>query len=162
VVNAYLQLEERNRFFRGMVAWLGFKHVELTFIVAARAGSPSRWSLLKLIALAIDASTSFSSKPLQLVILMGVLFMLGAGVLAVWVMIQFVTGTAIGGFTTVILLQLIVGSILMLGLGLIGIYLAKIYDEVKNRPSYIINETVQSTVAHSNEKTDSNYVPKDA
>lgn len=140
VVDAWLALDERNRFFRGMVAWLGFRHVEITFVTPQRQVGKSSWSFLRLLALAMDAATSFSSKPLQLVTLMGVIFSFGALLLTVRVIYQIIVGTAVSGFATVILLLLIIGSSTLLGLGLIGVYLAKIYNEVKRRPHYIESE----------------------
>jgi polyisoprenyl-phosphate glycosyltransferase len=141
VVDAWLALDERNRFFRGMVAWLGFRHVQVTFVTPRRQGGKSSWSVLRLIALALEAVTSFSSKPLQFVTLMGAVFSLGALILTARVLYQIIVGTAVSGFATVILLLLIIGSSTLFGLGLIGMYLAKIYAEIKRRPLYVESET---------------------
>ncbi len=91
---------------------------------------------------AVTALTSFSSLPLHIVTLTGGLFLLVAITLGCWSLVRWVTGTAVSGFTTVILLQLSVGSILMVSLGIIGQYLAHIYTEVKRRPRYVVAEQI--------------------
>jgi polyisoprenyl-phosphate glycosyltransferase len=140
VLEAWLSLGERNLFFRGMHAWLGFRRVQLPFEVPERAGGHSAWSVWSLLRLAITAVTSFSSAPLQLISLAGGAFALFAVVLGVQTLYQKLSGHALDGFTTVILLLLVIGSVTMLGLGIIGSYIARIYDEVKARPRYIVAE----------------------
>ena len=140
VVSALLQMPERETFFRGMSAWVGYTRKEIYFKVPQRETGKSRWSPLKLVRLAITAFTSFSSLPLQFVTFIGILFLLGSVVLGIQTLVMKLRGLAIGGFTTVILLLLIVGSCLMISLGMIGMYIARIYNEVKARPRYIISE----------------------
>jgi glycosyltransferase involved in cell wall biosynthesis len=143
VVDAFLDLEERSRFFRGMVPWLGFKHVEVTFVTSERKTGKSRWSFWKLISLMVTAITSFSTRPLQIITLLGGLFLIFSVFLGGLVIYQISTDQAVEGFATVILLQLIIGSIIMFGLGLIGTYLAKVFEEVKQRPFYVIKDTLK-------------------
>ena len=140
VVAALLQMPERETFFRGMSAWVGYTRKEIYFKVPQRETGKSRWSPLKLVRLAITAFTSFSSLPLQFVTFIGILFLLGSVILGIQTLVMKLRGLAIGGFTTVILLLLIVGSCLMISLGMIGMYIARIYNEVKARPRYIISE----------------------
>jgi glycosyltransferase involved in cell wall biosynthesis len=140
VLDAWRSLGERNLFFRGMHAWLGFRRVQLPFEVPERTEGHSNWSVWALLRLAITAVTSFSSAPLQLISLAGGAFALFALVLGVQTLYQKMSGHALDGFTTVILLLLVIGSVTMLGLGIIGSYIARIYDEVKARPRYIIAE----------------------
>lgn len=142
VVEAWKRLGERNTFFRGMSTWVGFKRVSIPFNVSERKTGKSGWSFFKLLKLAIDAITSYSSVPLQVVTLIGVLFLLGSVVLGIQTLYKKFAGQALSGFTTVILLQLIIGSCLMISLGIIGTYLARIYDEVKSRPRYIVSEEI--------------------
>lgn len=139
-VKALLQMPERETFFRGMSAWVGYTRKEIYFKVPQRESGKSRWSPLKLVRLAITALTSFSSLPLQFVTFIGILFLLGSVILGIQTLIMKLKGLAIGGFTTVILLLLIVGSCLMISLGMIGMYIARIYNEVKARPRYIVSE----------------------
>jgi dolichol-phosphate mannosyltransferase len=139
VVAAWRQLPERDTFFRGMSAWVGFNRYQLPFAVERRVAGSSKWSPIKLGKLFISAITAFSSLPLQIITFLGGLLFFGSLILAGQALYLKYTGQALSGFTTVILLQLIIGSSLMFSLGIIGTYLARIYDEVKNRPRYIIS-----------------------
>ncbi len=143
-VNAYLQMEERNVFFRGMTAWLGFRRVQIPFEVAGRVGGQTGWSVLRRIGLALTGITAFSALPLQIITFAGMLFLLFAFALGVQTLFVFLSGNAVSGFTTVILLLLFIGSILMISLGIIGEYLARIYQEVKGRPRYIIAQSIEA------------------
>jgi len=140
VVNAWLRMGETCTFYRGMTEWLGFRHVRLPIEIEKRAGGDTSWSLLRLIALALTATTSFSTIALHLVTLLGIIFIVFAAALGAHTLILWVSGRAIEGFTTVILLQLIIGGCIMLGLGAIGQYLANIYWETKKRPRYVLGE----------------------
>lgn len=140
VVEAILKMPEKQFFFRAISSWVGFKSTTVEFEVQERTQGTSKWSLKSLVKYAVTNITSFSSAPLQLVTLAGVIFLIFALILTVQTLIRFVTGDALEGFTTVILLQLISSSILMLAIGIIGYYIAKIYDEVKARPRYIVAE----------------------
>jgi len=140
VLDAWSAMPERNLFFRGMSAWLGFRRKELPFKVEARAGGRSGWSTRRLVRLAITGITAFSSVPIHVITLMGCLFLVFAIALGAQTLYNWTTGTAVTGFTTVILLVLIVGSMLMIGLGVIGTYTSRIYDEVKGRPRYVVAE----------------------
>jgi glycosyltransferase involved in cell wall biosynthesis len=141
-IDALSSMKDRNLFFRGMSAWIGFKRETVEFSVPSRAGGQSGWSLRKLIHLAFTGITSFSSLPLQLITFIGFLFFIFAFILGIQTLYMKITGKAFSGFTTVILLQLIIGSIMMWGLGMIGLYISRIYDEVKGRPRYIIDGTI--------------------
>src|SRR5215813_4092124 len=142
VVNAWLEMQEREVFFRGMTAWLGFSRAQIPFEVARRNGGASGWSLIRRVRLALTGISAFSSLPLQFVTFAGVLFLLFAIPLAAETMFMLLSGRALSGFTTVILLLLIIGSLLMISLGIIGEYLARIYEEVKRRPRYIVAQSV--------------------
>jgi glycosyltransferase involved in cell wall biosynthesis len=146
VVDQISQMPEKETFYRGLSAWVGYKRTQVYFNVPERKTGKSRWSTLKLFRLAIGAFTSFSSIPLQFVTFIGILFLIGSVILGIQTLIMKLKGWAIGGFTTVILLLLIIGSCLMISLGMIGIYIARIYNEVKSRPRYIISE---QTTYHS-------------
>ncbi len=143
VVKTLLNMPEKETFFRGLSAWVGYSRAEVHFKVPDRQSGKSRWSPLKLFRLAITAFTSFSSLPLQFVTFIGILFLAGSVVLGIQTLVMKLRGLAIGGFTTVILLLLIIGSCLMMSLGMIGTYIARIYNEVKARPRYIVSEEYQ-------------------
>lgn len=144
VVKAWLQMGERNLFFRGMSAWLGFKHVQIPFEVPERIGGQSSMSIARLTRLAITAVTSFSSLPLHIVTILGGLFLLFAIIVGIQTIYNWLTGGSVEGFTTVILLELTIGSLLMITLGVIGEYIARIYEEVKRRPRYIVSQTIDN------------------
>ena len=143
-VDAWRTMKERDTFFRGMSAWVGFKRYRMPFVVAARTEGTTQWSPIKLGKLFMSASRAFSSLPLQIVTFIGGLFFIGSILLAIQTLYMKLSGHAFDGFTTVILLQLIIGSSLMLSLGIIGTYLARIYDEVKGRPRYLVSQIAQS------------------
>jgi glycosyltransferase involved in cell wall biosynthesis len=144
VIQAWERMGEKNVFFRGMTKWLGFKRVELEFDVHTRAEGVSRWGFLNLLKLAISAIVSFSSLPLRLVSIFGVMFLVGAVVLGGQTLYRKMIGDAVTGFTTVIILQLIIGSIIMVSLGIIGEYISAVYQEVKGRPRYVISRSLEN------------------
>lgn len=143
VVEAWKELPERASFFRGMSAWLGFERKEIEFDVAERVNGKSKWSLLRLIRLAVNAITSYTSVPLHCITVLGIIMFFVAFVMGIQTLFMKISGRASSGFTTVILLQLIIGSAIMTSLGIIGIYLTKIYKEVKARPRYLISDFIR-------------------
>lgn len=145
VVLALRSMNERGTFFRGMSAWVGYNRISIPFNVGVRAKGVSKWSLLKLCKLAVKAITSFSSFPLQIVTFIGVFFLAGALILGIQTLYMKLMGIALSGFTTVILLLLIIGSALMISLGIIGTYIARIYEEVKGRPRFIVADEIKSS-----------------
>jgi dolichol-phosphate mannosyltransferase len=140
VLDEWRRLGERGTFFRGLVSWLGFTRTTVRFDVPPRKNGRSRWSFGGLSALAVSAVTSFSALPLQLVTVLGLIMLVVAIVIGLQAVRLWAEGLAFPGFTTVILLQLIIGGVLMLSLGIIGTYIARIYDEVKARPRYVVRE----------------------
>jgi glycosyltransferase involved in cell wall biosynthesis len=142
VTDTWLAMRERNVFFRGMTAWMGFSTVKVPFQVVARRGGRSGWSYLRRAKLALIGITTFSSFPLHLVTFAGVIFFIFAVGLGIQTLYLKLAGRALTGFATVILLELIIGSLLMISLGIIGEYLARIYEEVKGRPRYIVTESI--------------------
>ena len=143
-VDEFLKLPERNIFFRALSSWVGFKTTYVEFDVREREAGASKWSFKSLFRYAVNNITSFSAAPMQIVTLCGAIFSLFALGLGIQSLYMYFAGHAVAGFTTVILLILILGSILMFSLGVIGYYIAKIYDEVKMRPRYIISQVIKS------------------
>jgi dolichol-phosphate mannosyltransferase len=141
VVEQWRRLGEHDTFFRGLSAWLGFRRTTFSFEVAERQTGGSKWSPIKLASLSLNAITGFSALPLQFITIMGLILLAGSVVLGVQTLVNWFTGHADTGFTTVILLQLLIGGSIMISLGLIGIYIARIFTEVKGRPRYIIAAT---------------------
>ena len=152
VVDVLLELPEKNTFFRALTFWAGFTSTTVEYEVQERAYGQSKWSLLSLMKYAITNATSFSTLPLQLVTLMGMISILFSIILAIQTMIKYLSGTAVEGFTTVILLVLIIGGFIMLSLGIIGHYIARIYEEVKGRPRYIVSKVTDNVMGNATGK----------
>jgi len=152
VVEAWKELPERATFFRGMSAWLGYDRKQIPFDVAERVNGKSKWSLIRLIRLAVNAITSYTSVPLHCITVLGVLMFVGAIILGIQTLYMKFSGRALSGFTTVILLLLIIGSSLMISLGMIGIYLSKIYKEVKHRPRYLVAKSINADISRSDKQ----------
>ncbi|MBR4831060.1 MAG: glycosyltransferase, partial [Butyrivibrio sp.] len=140
-VNVLLNMNEKNAFFRALSSWVGFKSAEVEYDVREREAGTSKWSTKALIKYAITNITSFTSAPLQIVTIMGVIMLVIAVLQTIEAIVRYATGTARPGFTTVIVLICVSSSFIMIGLGIIGFYISKIYDEVKGRPRYIIDRT---------------------
>lgn len=139
-MDALLLMPERAPFFRALSSWVGFRSITIPFEVQERAIGTSKWSLWSLTKYAIQNITSFSGAPMQFVSLMGWGMLLASVILGVQSLYKYFSGNALEGFTTVILLQLIIGSVLMISLGIIGHYISRIYNEIKARPRYIISK----------------------
>lgn len=149
VIDVLLDLKESNTFFRALSFWVGFKSTSISYEVQERTAGKSKWSFMSLLKYAIMNTTSFTTAPLQLVTFLGVLSIALAVIMSVQTLVRYFMGNAVEGFTTVILLVLMIGGFIMISLGIIGHYLSRIYDEVKGRPRYIIaRETGKEEVKH--------------
>lgn len=138
VVEAWKKLPEKNTFFRGLSAWVGYKRYAMPFEVAPRAGGNTKWTLRSLMRLAVNSITAYTAAPLFIVFWLGVIMGIGAVIMTIQTLYNFFSNQADPGFSTVILLQLFIGSAIMISLSIIGMYISKIYDEVKARPRYLI------------------------
>jgi len=141
-VKILLNLQERDTYFRGLIEWIGLRKISIPFNVEERKHGKSKWSFVKLIKLSISSITSFSSFPLQIVTFIGMLFLIFSIVLGAHTILNWILHRSVEGFTTVILLILITGSCIMISLGIIGIYISKIFEEVKKRPKFIVCDRV--------------------
>ncbi|MBW9151325.1 glycosyltransferase family 2 protein [Clostridium estertheticum] len=144
VVEAWVNMPERITFFRGMTAWLGFSRVQIEFDVAPRIEGTTSWKFTTLVRLALHAVVTFTSWPLSFVFIIGMMFFVGSIILGIQTLYMKLMGVAVTGFTTVILLLLSMNSMIMLGIGILGEYIAAIYDEVKGRPRYIVSQKTQN------------------
>jgi glycosyltransferase involved in cell wall biosynthesis len=136
------QLPERQRFYRGLSNWVGFRHATVPFDVEARAAGEGKWTFWKLVGLATTAIVSFTSAPLRIVTILGFTTLALAFVIATEALVGWLRGHAVSGFATTIITLLILGSFIMISLGIIGEYIAKIYDEIKERPTYLVEHRV--------------------
>ena len=144
VVQALLAMPERKMFFRAMSSWIGFKTTSVAFDVRERRAGRSKWSTTSLIRYALNNIAAYSSLPMQLVTGAGLFSLMLSLVLGVQTIVKYCSGRAVEGFTTVILLILLLGSIIMISLGIIGYYISRIYEEVRGRPRYIISERINN------------------
>ena len=139
-LDALLSLPEQARFIRGMVAWVGFRQVPIAYDRAERHAGQSKYPLSKMIRFALDAVTGFSTAPLRMASHIG-LWLVAASVLLVgYIAVGFFTGTAIQGWTSLMLVVVVLGAVQMFVLGMIGEYLGRLYMESKHRPLYIVAE----------------------
>ena len=140
-VNVILTMREKRAFFRALSSWVGFRTTEVSYEVRERTAGESKWSTWSLMKYAVSNITAFTAMPLHLVTVFGVITLLTSVVLGIIALAQKIAGTALGGFTTVIILLLFLGSLIMISLGIIGYYVGNIYEEIKDRPRYIIADT---------------------
>lgn len=138
VIDAWKTMHESVTFFRGMSAWVGYKRAQIPFEVQERKSGSSKWSVKGLARLAVQAITSYTSAPIYMVVWLGVVILFIDLILFIQTLFMKFSGRALTGFTTVILLILGIGSCIIISLGVIGIYISKIYDEIKGRPRYLI------------------------
>jgi len=137
-LDALLGLRERNRYLRGMTAWIGFTHTTVPYRRSARHGGRTKFSVRRMVRFSLDAVASFSYVPLQIATLAGLLCALAA-FLCIPVAVGFkIAGQFVPGVTTVIIAVLLLGGIQLMAIGIIGEYVGRIYDEVKQRPLYLV------------------------
>ena len=145
VVDSILLMPERNMFFRAESAWVGYKTTTVGFYVQEREAGESKWSTWSLIKYAFTNIVAFTTVPLQFVTIAGTACFLCSLVLLIYSLVQFFGGRAVEGYTTTLIVLLMIGSAVMLSLGIIGYYIAKIYEEVKKRPRYIVSKILRGT-----------------
>lgn len=143
VVDALLTFPEKVRFFRGMTVWTGFSAEYVSFDVASRIAGASRWNGAQLAKLAVTAISAFSAKPLGMILRLGLIGMLGAVILLLQALYSWSAGIAVSGWTSLTVVVLFFGSANLLGMGVLGIYLAQLFDEIKARPEYLVGDELQ-------------------
>ena len=147
VVDALNALPEKKVFFRALSYWVGYKRIEVSYQVRERAEGKSKWTTWQLIKYAVSNAGSFSSLPLQIITVLGIIMLAISVIFGVISLVQKIAGVAATGFTTVILLILFSSSLIMISLGIIGYYISRIFDELKGRPRYLISETCGKNMA---------------
>ncbi|MCC7490953.1 MAG: glycosyltransferase family 2 protein [Fimbriimonadaceae bacterium] len=144
VVDSLQRLPERARFLRGLIAWVGYQQAVVPFRAPARAAGQTKYTFRKMLRFALDAVTSFSSLPLRLASYFGFAVSAAGAVLGLATVADYLLrpGRNEPGYTTIVCLILLIGGLQLVSLGIIGEYIARIYEEVKGRPLYLIRETV--------------------
>ena len=143
-VDSILSMPERNMFFRATSTWVGYKTTSVEFEVQEREAGVSKWSPWTLVKYAFTNIVAFTTFPLQFVTITGVVCFICSLVLMIYSLIQYFAGSAVEGYTTLLMVLLLVGSAMMISLGIIGYYIAKIYEEGKRRPRYIISKVIKN------------------
>jgi len=144
VIDAWKKLPEKQTFFRAMSTWVGFNRTQIYFLVEPRTTGKTRWSLVRLTKLAANAITSFSALPLYFVAFSGFICLIFFFVMFIQTLYMKISGNSSEGFPTIIILLLMIGSILMISLGILGLYTARIYEEVKCRPRYLVSKVIRN------------------
>jgi len=139
-LEALLAMPEQARFIRGMVAWIGFKQVPFAYDRAERLAGVTKYPLRKMVRFAFDALTGFSSAPLKLASHIGIGLSIGSVVLILYIAYAWLSGLSIQGWTSLMLIVVIIGAVQMFVLGLMGEYIGRLYNESKRRPLYIVQE----------------------
>lgn len=141
IVNALQQLPERNRFMKGLYSWVGFKQTAIPFEVQPRKSGTSQWNFYSLLDLAITGITSFTAFPLRMIALGGVGVASLAIFYALWIIIStLMFGKQTPGWATIVTTISFFGGLQLFALGIVGEYIGRVFDEVKHRPHYIIDE----------------------
>jgi glycosyltransferase involved in cell wall biosynthesis len=138
---ALRQLPERNRFFKGLASWIGFRQVRVDYEPAIRQHGKTTWNVWTLIGLSIEGLTSFSVAPLRMASLLGVLLALGALVFGIEIMIEtFIYGKSVPGYPSLVVSLMVLGGVQLIMIGVLGEYIGKLLSEVKARPVYFVAE----------------------
>ncbi len=139
-LNALLAMPEQARFIRGMVAWIGFRQVPLAYDRDERFAGETKYPLKKMVRFALDALTGFSSAPLKLASHAGLTLSIGSLLIIIYIAYAWVAGRNIQGWTSLMLVVVVLGAVQMFVLALMGEYIGRLYNEAKHRPLYIVQE----------------------
>ena len=143
VIDVLNKMPERG-FFRAISYWVGYNKATVTYDVRERVEGESKWSTKGLVKYAFSNISSYSTAPMQIVTVLGFIMLFITAVFGVWALVDKISGRALEGMTTVIIILIFIGSIMMISLGIIGYYVARIYEEIKGRPKYIVSDSCKS------------------
>jgi dolichol-phosphate mannosyltransferase len=140
-LDAFRSMRERNRYVRGMFGWIGFKQIGVSYVRPGRFAGTTKWPLSKLVRLAFDGIISFSTAPLRMVLQIGFLVSIFSFVAGIGAIVIKLSGMyAISGWASITVLMSFIGGVQLTVLGVVGEYVGRIYDEVKQRPLYLVRE----------------------
>lgn len=140
VLNALSEYQESNLYLRGIIPMIGFPSTVVNDIITERKAGKSKYSLSKMINLALDGITSFTSKPMMTIIHFGIVFIVVSFFLLVYVFVKYFRGEVVPGWSSLMVSIWFVGGVLLIALGIIGVYIGKIFSEVKKRPLFTIKD----------------------
>lgn len=141
VMNAFSSLNESELFIRGLVKWAGFRQTAVDYDPRERYAGDSKYNLKRMISFALRGITSFSMKPLQMIASLGVVFFVVSMVLVPYALVSYFIGHVVSGWTSLMITTIFFGSLQLLMIGIIGLYLSKLIIQSKQRPHYFIRET---------------------
>lgn len=150
-VDAFLQLKEKDRFTRGLISWMGFKQAMIPYTAPSRFSGKSKYSITKMFRFAADGITSFSAKPLRISFFAGLIISLIGLLYSIYAVIEYFMGKTIPGWTSILVSILIIGGMQLISIGIIGEYLARVFNEAKNRPMYLVKEYASKEKKISND-----------
>lgn len=139
-LNVLLAMPEQARFIRGMVAWIGFKQVPILYDRSERLAGETKYPFSKMFRFALDALTGFSSAPLKLASHAGLALSIGSLLIVLYILYAWLAGQSIQGWTSLMLVVVVLGAVQMFVLALMGEYIGRLYNEAKRRPLYIVQE----------------------
>lgn len=145
-VNAFIQLKEKDRFTRGLISWMGFKQAMIPYTAPSRFSGKSKYSLFKMLRFAADGITSFSAKPLRISFFSGLIVSLIGLIYAIYAVVEYFSGKTIPGWASILVSILIIGGIQLISIGIIGEYLARVFNEAKNRPLYMVKQYTSNEI----------------
>lgn len=155
VVDHINKLPERNRYMKGIFAWPGFKQTTIQFKRDARFCGETKWNYLKLFGLAVDGITSFSIRPLRLATVLGCFIAGGAFIYGVMIVAKTILfGDPVTGYPSMMVVQLALGGIQLLSIGVLGEYIGRIFIETKQRPLYLIQSVTEKQSEHQSKKSE--------
>jgi hypothetical protein len=148
-------LPERNRFFKGLASWIGFRQIRVDYEPAARAHGQTSWSLPSLIGLSIEGLTSFSVAPLRVASLLGLLLAASAMLFGLWILAETIfRGKDVPGYPSMVVGLMVLGGVQLVMIGVVGEYIGKILSELKARPVYFVAEHSLRTVQNAGDAKD--------
>ena len=142
VIEALKAFREQTPFFRALSSWVGFKSIAVSYTVEERSAGATKWSTKALVKYAFRNLISFTYAPLYMIAVLGVLVILFGVVLGVDALVTYLNGTAQGGYPTLLFVILLSTGAIIFSLGIMSIYIAKIYEEIKGRPQYIVGKMI--------------------
>ena len=136
------QYQERNVYLRGLIPMLGLKSSKVDDIISERKAGQSKYTLSKMLNLAIDGITSFSIKPIMMIVPIGFIFIIISIIIMIHVLYEYIVGNVVPGWASLMISIWFVGGVCLMAMGIIGIYIGKGYIEVKRRPLYLIQDSL--------------------
>ena len=142
VIEALKGFKEKTPFFRALSFWVGFKSIAVSYAVEERSAGATKWSTKALVKYAFRNLISFTYAPLYMIAVLGTIVILFGAVLGVDALISYVNGTAQGGYPTLLFVMVLTAGAIISSLGIMSVYIAKIYEEIKGRPQYIVGKII--------------------